>query len=182
MNQSVANLRFFLRKHFGATGMIGITLLALAAACIWVLRPQANDRLAQLETELQIAKSDTSKNSQRQLSAPSTVLQLRKFFEWLPPVSTNSADIQTLFSLAKEVKIDLTKADYQIVSDPNARLIRYQIILPVKERYPTIRQFASSVLAKLPHVALDEFVVTRPQAGSNVIEAQLQLTLFYRLQ
>jgi hypothetical protein len=182
MNQSAANLRFFLRKTLGAAGMLGIAMLVLAAACVWIFKPQANARLVQLETQLQVAKSDTSKDSQRQLAAPSTVLQLRKFFDWLPPVSTNSADIQTLFSLAKEVNIDLTKADYQIVSDPNARLIRYQIILPVKERYPTIRKFASSVLAKLPHVALDEFVVTRPQAASNVIEAQLQLTLFYRVQ
>jgi hypothetical protein len=182
MNQSVANLRFFLRKNFGVAGMIGIALLVLSAACVWIFRPQANERLVQLEGELQAVKSDTSKNSQRQFAAPSTVLQLRKFFEWLPPVSTNSADIQTLFSLAKDAKIDLVKADYQIVSDPSARLIRYQIILPVKERYPTIRKFASSVLAKLPHVALDEFVVTRPQAASNVIEAQLLLTLFYRVQ
>jgi hypothetical protein len=182
MSQSATNLLFFLRKHFGTAGMIGIALLVLTAACVWIFKPQVDARVLQLAAQLQVEKSDTSKDSQRQLAAPSTVLQLRKFFEWLPPVSTNSADIQTLFSLAKDVKIDLAKADYQVVSDPNARLIRYQIILPVKERYPTIRKFSSSVLAKLPHVALDEFVVTRPLAASNVIEAQLQLTLFYRVQ
>lgn len=180
MNNAIASLIYISRRHLGSAGMIGILLLALAAICTWILQPQANHHLVQLESKLQAAKVDTVDKKPRELAAPSTVLQLRKFFEWLPPVSTNAADIQTLFALAKEVHVDLAKADYQITSDPNARLIRYQIILPVKELYPTVRKFASIALTKLPHMAMDEFVVTRQQAASNVIEAQLQLTLFYK--
>jgi hypothetical protein len=179
---SSANLRYSLNRYLGKPGLIGIALLVLAGILAWLLMPQTGERLVRLENELQATKSDTSKNKQRQLAAPSTVLQLRNFFDWLPSASSNAADIKVLFAAAKEAQIDLIKADYQIVSDPNARLIRYQIILPVKERYPTIRKFSSLVLTKLPHLALDEFVVTRPQAASSVIEAQLQFTLFYRLQ
>lgn len=182
MKLGITDLRYGINRYFGKAGVIGAALLVLAAICAWLLVPQTQARLVKLENELQQAKSDSSRSSQRQLSAPNTVLQLRNFFDWLPPVSTNAADIKTLFSIAKEAQLDLTKADYQIVSDPSARLIRYQIILPVKERYPTIRKFSSMALAKLPHLALDEFVVTRPQVASNVIEAQLQLTMFYRLQ
>lgn len=182
MKLSATNIRYRLYRYLDKPGMIGVALLVLAAICAWLLTPQTQERLVRLESEFKLAKSETSKNSQRQLAAPNTVLQLRNFFDWLPPVNTNSADIKVLFAAAKEAQVDLTKADYQIVSDPSARLVRYQIILPVKERYPTIRKFASLALAKLPHLALDEFLVTRPQAATNVIEAQLQLTLFYRLQ
>jgi hypothetical protein len=182
MNNSFASLHFFVRRYVGAVGLIGIALLVLAGVLAWIVQPQAADRLQKLEADYLAAKTDASKNTQRQLAAPSTVLQLRKFFEWLPPVSSNADDLQTLFAIAKEANVDLVKADYQITSDPNARLIRYQVILPVKERYPTIRKFASTALSKMPHLAMDEFVVTRPQAATNVIEAQLQLTLFYRAQ
>jgi hypothetical protein len=182
MNDSIASLHYFMHRYVGAAGLIGIALLALAGALAWIVQPQEAEHLQKLQADYLVAKTDARKNTQRQLAAPSTVLQLRKFFEWLPPVSSNADDLQTLFALAKEANVELVKADYQITSDPNARLIRYQVILPVKERYPTIRKFSSLVLSKMPHLALDEFVVTRPQAASNVIEAQLQLTLFYRAQ
>lgn len=176
------SVRFQTLRLLGVAGLLGVALVVTAALTGFLLLPQAREQISALQLEVSAAKDSAIQASEQRRNAPSTVSQLQNFLEWLPPLATNAADVQRLFLLAKETGVDLIKADYQQTVEPGLEIVRYQITLPVKEKYLTVRRFATGALNALPHLALDELQFARTEASTDVVEAQLRFTLFYRPQ
>lgn len=160
--------------------MIGLTLLALAIVIGASLCPQARRKNESLQTEISAARDSAAQVNEQRRNTPSSVSQLKSFLESLPPLNTNANDVQKLFIVAKESGVDLTKADYQLTSEPGLELVRYLVTVPIKDKYLTVRRFATGALNALPHLALDELQFARTQASTDEIDAQLRFTLFYR--
>ena len=58
-------------------------------------------------------------------------------------------------------------------------LLRYQITLPVKGSYISIRGFLRRVLNDIPSASLDGISLQRQNAGDEILEAQIRLSLFH---
>ncbi|WP_068835560.1 hypothetical protein [Polaromonas jejuensis] len=182
MKDFMLSVRFQTLRFLGVWGLLGLLLLAAAALIGYLLIPQINAQSTAMHQEIIAAKDSAIQASEQRRNAPNTVSQLQNFLNWLPPLATNAKDVKTLFVLAKEGGIDLTKADYQLTAEPGAQFLRYQVTVPIKDRYIVIRRFAVGALNDLPHLALDELQFSRLQASSDVVDAQLRFTFFYRPQ
>jgi hypothetical protein len=93
------------------------------------------------------------------------------------PLDTEK-QVNTLFELAKNTGLTLSKAEYKLAEDKNGRYRSYQILLPVKGSYNSIRQFCEKILLAIPFASLDEMGFKRESIASVTLEARLRFTLY----
>ena len=55
-----------------------------------------------------------------------------------------------------------------------------EVVLPIKDRYVTIKALVADLLNELPHASLSELKMERSGASVNVLEARIRLNLHYR--
>jgi hypothetical protein len=83
-----------------------------------------------------------------------------------------------IFRLARDQRVPLPHGDYIAVRRSEARLTTWDVVLPVRTNYGSIRAFVASVLNELPHASLAELRMER--AGGDQLDARVHLTLHYR--
>jgi hypothetical protein len=59
-------------------------------------------------------------------------------------------------------------------------LLRYQITLPVKGSYASIRGFLRRVLRDIPSLSLDGIAIQRQNVGDEAVEVQIRFSLYHR--
>ncbi|MBV8125076.1 MAG: hypothetical protein JO370_13495 [Paucibacter sp.] len=84
--------------------------------------------------------------------------------------------VKEVFATAHESGIDLGAGEYRWAREAHAETDRYQVRLPVKGSYASIRGFCEQVLVKLPFASLDDFSLKRESIGDAEVEAQLQFS------
>lgn len=64
---------------------------------------------------------------------------LQVFYDYFPRIDSSPFWIRELVQLAKKHGVDLSSSEYRLMNESDARLARYEMILPVKA---AIRKFA----------------------------------------
>jgi type II secretory pathway component PulM len=105
-------------------------------------------------------------------------MELADFYGALAPRERVPDLLRRLHQIASAQGLAVEQADYRPVPDPHGRLTRYQLTLPAKGTYPEVRRFLAHAGKELPGLALDGVAFQRQQAGDELIEAQVKLTLF----
>ena len=85
--------------------------------------------------------------------------------------------LDKVFAAAARHSVALDKGEYDPGRDKDGKLIRYQLLLPVKAAYPQVRGFLESVLQEVPAAALDSVTFQRESIASPQVEAQVRFTL-----
>ncbi len=178
--QLIAGLRR-LGHRVGWLGAAGAALAALAMAeALTVARPAA---IEVADLEAQVLRLRESPRSRREIPDGPTedaTSQLEAFERFFPPQSEINRVVAELHEAARQEKLGLERGEYRLVEEQGLRLLRYQITLPVKGDYGSIRGFLRRVLRELPSVSLDGVSLQRQNAGEETIEAQIRLSAFYR--
>jgi hypothetical protein len=81
---------------------------------------------------------------------------------------------------AHERQLALDKASYQLGVAAGGAIVRYDISVPVRGSYPSLRAFLAQVRRELPHIALDSVSIGRPAKAGGVVEAQLRFSAYFR--
>lgn len=74
--------------------------------------------------------------------------------------------------------MELSSSEYRLVNENDARLARYEMILPVNGRYPQIRAFMADALEAVPAMAISAIAIKRESVTSEKLEARLEINLF----
>lgn len=162
-------------QHAGNGPWIAIAvLLLLAAAALHqgVIAP-TREQLAALEQEAYAAE----RRAQRSRS-DTPEQQLEAFYAQFPTSDVVPSQLAKLFTLAQTHGITLRQGEYRLVRDRDARLARYQIVLPVQGSYVKVRRFASAALFAMPTAALEQISFERKRIGDGAVDAQLRFTLY----
>ncbi|MDE2389767.1 MAG: hypothetical protein KGN35_11950, partial [Betaproteobacteria bacterium] len=69
-------------------------------------------------------------------------------------------------------------SEYRLVNENDARLARYEMILPVKGRYPQIRAFMAAALEAVPAMAISAIALKRENIASDRLEVRLEINLY----
>jgi hypothetical protein len=169
-----------LDERLGVVGLIGVGLLLLAAVLGLYAPPlerQAQDLHASADRTRELLEE-----AQRRLGRqPELSQQAAHLREWIPTIDSASADLRVMFEAARKSHVELTKGEYALdKADDQSRLRRFDVVLPVRERYVTIKAFVAEVLNAIPHASLAEMRIERTAANVDVLEARIRFTLFYR--
>jgi Tfp pilus assembly protein PilO len=78
-----------------------------------------------------------------------------------------------LHGIGAATGVQLNSASYR-TQGTDARIVRYEIVLPVSGSYPQVRDFLKRSLAEIPVLSLDSFSIKR---NEKTLQAELRLTL-----
>src|SRR5258708_11618473 len=104
--------------------------------------------------------------------------QLAAFYGQLTTAQQASELVRRLHSHATSAGLALERGEYRPLPDASGKLMRYQIVLPVKGTYPQVRRFLSGAMREVPGLALDGIAFQRETGSSAAVEAQRRFTVF----
>ncbi len=174
------NLRLWGRRFYAQLawpGVLGLGLIALSLI-IWLswVRPQSA-ALRNLERENASLKIRIAQIAKAGIPEQGSQSELQRFYGFFAaaPVSTW---LEKLYAAAAAEKLQLDQGEYRLLSDKNAKLLRYQITLPVSGNYVQIRQFIERALAEVPVASLDDINFKRENIAATQLQARIKFTLF----
>ncbi|BCG03176.1 hypothetical protein PPGU19_077440 (plasmid) [Paraburkholderia sp. PGU19] len=171
-------LRFELMRRFGVAGIAGIALLCAAAVVADGAMRMQSDTLT-LSNEVRPARTAKQADVAHDAGSYTDTAVLASLPDLFPRFAHSADDIAAILAHAHDSNLAVGSAEYVVVADPGGRYVRYQMLLPVKDQYVTIRRFLASVLNSVPNAALREIHVERPAVDGSVLDARVRFELVY---
>jgi hypothetical protein len=112
------------------------------------------------------------------VAPPSSDQNLAQFYATLGDPRAVERQLKQVFALAARHGLSLQQGEYRTTADRNAKMLAYQVNLPVKGSYGAIWQFAMDVLRAIPHASLDDVAFRRDTISQDGVEARLRLTFY----
>lgn len=161
--------------------LAGLALLAAAVGFQLAVNEPARARLAQLRLETAAQRSAAQAGGPRALQrAVPDSARADAFYAYFPSRKSAPESLDLIYQAAARQALALNEGQYALVPGKAAKLLEYQVSLPVKGSYAQIRRFAVQVLHDVPAASLDELVFRRDAVGSAEVEAKIRFTLHMR--
>ena len=171
----MSRLHALLRK-LGTAGVLGLGALFFCTPFYFsALLPAERELTAQREAIERLR----SRGPFRPVNADSRSEDLRRFYGLFPPSDLLTDQLETVYALAREAKLELMQGEYRL-EKRDAGLYAYRITLPIRGSYAQIRSFVGTVLKEMPIVSVDALRFERKKAVETLIEAQVRLTIYVR--
>ena len=154
---------------------VGLTVVLLAAAAalhVFQLQP-LQQRLSQLES-----RSTTSARVALRAGQSDPTRLVNAFYDQFATGDSLSEHLARIHQVAQAQGITLQQGDYKMLRERDARLTRYQIVLPVQGPYIKVRRFVASTLETIPVAALDQVSFERKRIDDGLVDAQVRFTLY----
>lgn len=160
----------------GPLGMLGIVVLLACAGFYWTTLKPAEQRVA---AQRVAASNLKSRVPYRPVSVDRRVEDLQRFQSLFPTLDRLPNEVEKLWILASEYKIELQAGEYRMDTGTPG-LTRYRITLPVKGSYAQLRLFVDTILKTIPTMSIDSLRFERKKISETQLDAQLALTLYFR--
>lgn len=104
--------------------------------------------------------------------------QLAAFYRFFPSEHDVTDWVGKIAAIAQRGGLNLQQAEYKSERDKTGKLIRFQMSLPLKGEYQTIRRFLSDLHAEIPIVSLEQVKFERQKVGDPLVDAKVRLVIF----
>lgn len=162
-------------RRVGWQMAVALVALLIAVLLVWQTE-RMNKDLARLRSDLKRAEAKPVSLASA-ADPPAMQQQLAEFYGRLPDQGDVPGVIRKLFTVADKHEVKLAKGDYRASTDTAARLIRYQILLPVSGDAGRIQDFMLDALAEVPSLGLEGISFKRESTLSGNVESRLRLVL-----
>lgn len=162
----------------GAAGVLGLGVLAFCVPFYFTAVAPAE---RELEAQRSAAERLKARSPYQPVSSDQRAENLRRFQNLFPPVEQLTDELEHLYSLARNAKIELQQGEYRLEAR-GAGLAAYRVTLPIRGAYPQIREFVGNVLKEMPIASVDALRFERKRVGDTLLEAQVRLTIHFRPQ
>lgn len=159
---------------------IGCALIVLGiAAWMWAipyLRAQTNAPMRELQRAQQSLQSTSSQSAEASPALPQE--RLAAFYDMLGDNRYVEQQVKSLFAIAAKSGLVLDEGEYKSGYDKGSHTATYQVVLPVKGQYQSIRAFCQQTLLTIPFASLDEINFKREEIANSTLEAKLHFTFY----
>lgn len=181
VNQLMPQLRWQVGR-LGILGKIGIGLLGVAGIYFFsavVPQQAALQQLKERADSLQIQAQSKSSSNDADAGKKMTGDQaLQAFYDFFPMIDSSPFWIRELVRIAKKQNVELSSSEYRLINEQDARLARYEMVLPIKGNYAQIRAFIADALETVPAMAISAIAIKREAVTSDRLELRLEINLF----
>lgn len=154
-----------LADRIGLAGVAAIALLALAMGFSNLVTRPLEQRGAMLQERM----------SRKGPAAQPGADKVAAVYEYLKKDEETTDWLAMLHGIAGATGVQVESASYR-TQPTEARIVRYEIVLPVTGNYGQIRDFLKRALAEIPVLSLDQLNLKR-EAKGDAIHAEMRLTL-----
>lgn len=153
--------------------LAGLAALAALGIClIWLPLQYAG---------LGAARAELARSAARQaqgVGQSSLLPPLQQFRSVLASQDATPTQLRVIHQKAIEAGLSVAQLDVRRQQDSASGVSQLQVSLPLKGSYPALKQFCRVMLAQMPSVSIDQLIIKREQTNSNVVEAQLTLSIW----
>jgi hypothetical protein len=165
-----------LLSRLGAAGVLGLGILFFCLPFYFsAVRPAELELAAQRDA----AERLRSRGPFRPVAIDHRADELRRFYGLFPAPQRLTEELKTLYSLAREAKLELMQGEYRL-EQRTAGLLAYRITLPVRGTYGQLRSFVDLVLQEVPIASVDALRFERKKIAETQVDAQVRLTLYFQ--
>ncbi len=160
-------MEYQVKKLFHRIGAAGVAGIFLLAAALFF----SNTVVRPLEQRNTLLASKTNPSVKSQPGAE----KVAAVYEYLQQGEEPTDWLAKLHAIGAASGVQMKSASYK-THRTDARIVRYEIVLPVAGSYGQIRDFLKRSLAEIPVMSLDQITLKREEKGSAV-HAEMRLTL-----
>ncbi len=165
--------------RLGTVGKLGVGLFAAAAVFYLAAVLPQNATVSELKEkpdtmQVQISAQNGT-GSERRIGGDQA---LQIFYDFFPRIDSSPFWVRELVRIAKKNGVEMNSSDYRLIHENNARLARYEMILPLRGRYPQIRSFIADWLQDIPSLAIAGMLVKRENVQTEQLDVRLEINLF----
>jgi len=176
-----AYTRYYL-SLLGWAGWVGFSLMVVAALWQVIAVHNLDLRLAELKQKRIALETLIAQGAAARVG--SSEERLNDFYAFLPGNTAPAMAIEQIHAAAQERGVLLATGEYKALRDNSVgagpKVLRYQMVYPLKGTYTQVRAWLGDVMNGLPGLALDDINFRREGVGSEMLEARVRLTLFYK--
>jgi hypothetical protein len=166
-----------LLRLLGTTGVLGLGVLFF---CIPFYLSAVLPAERELAAQRDAMERLRSRGPFRPVTAGSRADDLQRFYRLFPPSDRLTDQLEAVYSLAREAQLELMQGEYRL-DKRDGGLLAYRITLPIHGTYAQVRAFVGSVLKEMPIASVDALRFERKKAAETQIDAQVQLTIHFRV-
>ena len=104
---------------------------------------------------------------------------LQRFYGLFPPVSRLPDELERVYGLARDAKLEIRQGEYRLESRGSG-LVSYRVTLPIRGTYPQVRQFIGAALKDMSIASVDTLRFERKRVGEAELDGQVRLTIHFR--
>jgi hypothetical protein len=104
--------------------------------------------------------------------------QLASFYRHFAGDELLTDRLARVHAIARGLGLEIKRAEYRLTSQPERKLDRYQMIVPLQGNYPALRSFVTTVLSELPTLSLDHMQVQRDTVAEGAVQTQISFTFY----
>lgn len=168
-----------LRAWLQALGPAGVLGIGVLCFCL----PFYLSTVRPIEREVQARRAAAERaragSSYRPVASDARAEEMRRFYATFPTIDRLPRELQRVYGLARDAKLELLQAEYRLDKRGDA-LMPYRITLPLRGSYPQVREFVGATLQSMPNASIDALRFERKKAGDSQLEAQVRLTVYFR--
>jgi hypothetical protein len=163
-------LRFYLGR-LGKAGMLGALLLLGSLVFLVHIVPSREAALGSLVSRNEQAHKVVLAEQARAVRQDIATVQ--------PPLALEAAAaLGRLYAAADQAGLELVQGEYRLLEAKDARMRRFQFVLPVYGSYAEVRKFLSLALNNEPALALTSLQMRREAIESTDLDVMLNFTLY----
>lgn len=167
------------RRLLGWPGILGAGVLAISPAFYFSAIQPAQARLeAAQRSAISLRERIESAATALQGSPLTPAEQLAEFYRVFPAENSSPQWLDRIAAAAQSRGLSLDYGEYKATRDKSGKLVRFQMLLPLKGDYPQIRQFLAALPAEAPVVALESVQFERQKVADPAVEARIKLVLY----
>lgn len=162
-----------------AIGGIALALFAGGLFVSGVMPLQA--QVAQLREQVRQLEARPASQHRHVVEHDNPDARLGAFYGELAHTRQAPDIVRRLHGYARAVGLVLERGEYRPLPHPSGKMVRYQIVLPVRGDYPRVKDFLARAMRGIPGLALEAVGFQRDD-DSRALEAQLRFTVFLRAE
>lgn len=181
LNRLMPQLRWQVGR-LGLLGKIGVGLIVVTSIYFFsAVLPQESvlqqlkERAETLHLQAQSKQSPGDTEAGKKMTGDQA---LQAFYDFFPLIDSSPFWIRELVRIAKKQNVELSSSEYRLINESDARLARYEMILPVRGSYPQIRAFIADALETVPAMAISAIAIKREAVTSDKLEMRLEINLY----
>jgi Tfp pilus assembly protein PilO len=162
-------------------GVVGLGLIVFTVGLTLFGVQASRQKLMALDREAAAVKAQLGKRSTGPALANNRS-QLSNFYAFFPLTENLPELLARINRSANQHQLMLEKGEYKLAREPEFRLARYQVTLPIHGDYGELRSFVNDVLEAVPSAGLEELTLKRESADLPQLEGRVRFVLFLGAQ
>lgn len=150
--------------------------LMFAMCALWYLAAIAPAR-ARLE-QVRHAAAQRQATAVPGAAAGGPASELANFYARFPSQDAFPDALDGLLKTAAQHALTVQQGDYTVTRAPAGKLVRFEVMLPLRGSYPQVRTFLNALAHDVPGMALENAQFERRDVAEPVLDVKLRLVLF----